>query len=276
MVERGMSGEVVGDRSGVKKAADGTAAGTSGGEAMWAVTFIKELWKKSVWNDAKTVAIATRACAHPSVKVQSAGIHFFLGVEDEEEESESEDEVGGAERGGTLSLADTRAPHRQGPDIKKLNRQRVVKKKTKGDDRRLQKAVSVSNKVRLRQLPAFSALPMLMREVAPAAQKRKEKAAKEGTKVNFPALDLLHDPQRFGEDLYENLHKHGGLAGRRRVVFGCLTRRRPNRQAILARAQGAHHAVAVAGHGCAQALCARLLQLCHQVRVAVSLRLSAG
>lgn len=28
-------------------------------------------------------------------------------------------------------------------------------------------------------------------------------------KVNFPALELLHDPQRFGEDLYENLQKHG-------------------------------------------------------------------
>jgi protein SDA1 len=41
------------------------------------------------------------------------------------------------------------------------------------------------------------------------AQKRKEKAAKEGYKVNFPALDLLHDPQRFGEDLYDNLQKHG-------------------------------------------------------------------
>lgn len=94
MVERGMSAEVVGDRGGAGAAKRlGEEKGGGAGEAMWAVTFIKELWKKSVWNDAKTVAIATRACAHPSVKVQSAGIHFFLGVEDEEEESESEDEV---------------------------------------------------------------------------------------------------------------------------------------------------------------------------------------
>jgi len=28
-------------------------------------------------------------------------------------------------------------------------------------------------------------------------------------KVNFPALELLHDAQRFGEDLYENMQKHG-------------------------------------------------------------------
>lgn len=118
-----MSAEVVGDRGKLK----GTDASTKGGEAMWAVTFIKELWKKGVWNDTKTVAIAARACSHPNVKVQSAGIHFFLGVEDEEDDEESEDE---------------------GPDIKKLNRQRVVKKKTKGDDRRLERAKVIAGKVR--------------------------------------------------------------------------------------------------------------------------------
>lgn len=125
MVDRGMAGEVVGDKGGLSKNKD---ASTKGGEAMWAVTFIKELWKKGIWNDAKTVSIAVSACRHPVVKVQSAGIHFFLGVEDEEEEEESEDE---------------------GPDLKKMVRQRVVKKRTKGDDRRLARARVVAGKVKI-------------------------------------------------------------------------------------------------------------------------------
>lgn len=40
-------------------------------------------------------------------------------------------------------------------------------------------------------------------------QKRKEKLANSVNKTNFPALELLNDPQRFGEDMYENLSKHG-------------------------------------------------------------------
>ena len=30
-----------------------------------------------------------------------------------------------------------------------------------------------------------------------------------GATPNFPALELLHDPQTFGEKLYDNLHRHG-------------------------------------------------------------------
>jgi len=42
MVERGMDGEVVGDK--------GKGKGKqNGGEAMWAVMMVRELWKKQVW-----------------------------------------------------------------------------------------------------------------------------------------------------------------------------------------------------------------------------------
>ena len=34
-----------------------------------------------------------------------------------------------------------------------------------------------------------------------------------GSTPNFPALELLHDPQTFGEKLYDNLHRHGALSG---------------------------------------------------------------
>jgi hypothetical protein len=52
MVERGMDGEVVGDKGKnrakpVPAAPDGTAK--VGDEAMWAVVVTKELWRKGVW-----------------------------------------------------------------------------------------------------------------------------------------------------------------------------------------------------------------------------------
>lgn len=49
MVERGMSGEVLGDKGKAKLGAAGEAARQYGAEAMWAVVLTKELWKKSVW-----------------------------------------------------------------------------------------------------------------------------------------------------------------------------------------------------------------------------------
>lgn len=165
MVERGMDAPVVGDKGRNNAGANKLKQG--GGEAMWAITLIKELWKKQVWTDTKTVSIAARACSHPNVKVQSAGIHFFLGNDDEDDD-ESGDE-------------------NEGPSIKKLEHQANIKKKTKAGERKMAKA-RVS-----------------------ATKKRKEKWAKEDNKVNFPALELLHDPQKFGEDLYENLQKHGEL-----------------------------------------------------------------
>lgn len=44
MVESGMQGEVVGDKGKGKNKNK-----VQGGEAMWAVMMVKELWKKGVW-----------------------------------------------------------------------------------------------------------------------------------------------------------------------------------------------------------------------------------
>lgn len=87
MVESGMGAEVVGDK--------GKGKGKEqGGEAMWAVMMVRELWKKGVWTDAKTVSIAALAAFHPNTKVQSAAIHFFLGSETDGDEEDSDAEDG--------------------------------------------------------------------------------------------------------------------------------------------------------------------------------------
>ncbi|TRM59483.1 SDA1-domain-containing protein [Schizophyllum amplum] len=163
MVERGMDGEVLGDRGKLRAAAGPTAdrSAHNGDEAMWAVVLTKELWKKGIWNDTKTVSIVALGCFHPVMKVQSASIHFFLGSDDENDDSDDED---------------------YGPDIRSLQHQREVKKKTRAGEKKLDK----------------------QRKTA----KKKRKARASATTTNFPALQLLNDPQSFAEKLYDNLNRY--------------------------------------------------------------------
>ena len=49
MVERGMEGEMIGDKGKAKAGAANEAARQHGGEAMWAVILTKELWRKGIW-----------------------------------------------------------------------------------------------------------------------------------------------------------------------------------------------------------------------------------
>ncbi|KAG9012271.1 Severe Depolymerization of Actin [Tulasnella sp. JGI-2019a] len=163
MVERGMDAEVLGDKGKIRGQVKGERTSKDvGDEAMWAVAMVKELWKKSVWNDAKTVSIVTLGCFHPVTKVQNACLHFFLGSDDDKDESEEEDE---------------------GPDLRKLAHQRQINKKTKGTEAQLTRAKKKAKKARLAKENGLAATP------------------------NFPALQLLHDPQNFGEKLYDLLHR---------------------------------------------------------------------
>ncbi|KAI8998932.1 actin cytoskeleton organization and cell cycle progression protein [Trametes punicea] len=159
MVERGMDAEVVGDKGKLKAAA---GPGNNGEEAMWAVVLTKELWRKGIWSDAKTVSIIALGCFHPVVKVQSASLHFFLGGDEEEEDSDNEEE--------------------DLPDIKALQHRREINKKTRSGEKKLQK-------------------------IAKALQSKKKKKAESAT-ANFPAIQLLNDPQTFGEKLYDILNKY--------------------------------------------------------------------
>ncbi|WVR07695.1 hypothetical protein IAU60_004737 [Kwoniella sp. DSM 27419] len=163
MVESGMGGLVTGDK--------GKGKGKEkGGEAMWAVMMVKELWKKGVWNDAKTVSIVALAAFHPNTKVQSAALHFFLGSENDAEADDSSDEE------------ESFASARRG--VRAMEHQLQVGKKARKKEKALAQAKKEANKKRTNKLAGLGATP------------------------NFPALELLHDPQTFGEKLYDNLHKH--------------------------------------------------------------------
>ncbi|KAJ3565096.1 hypothetical protein NP233_g7864 [Leucocoprinus birnbaumii] len=176
MVERGMSGEVVGDKGKVRAA--GPTSDTKlhdGEEAMWAIILTKELWKKGVWTDAKTVSIVSLGCLHPTTKVQSASIHFFLSSEEEEEgSSDEEDEV----------------------DVKALHHRREINKKTRSGDKKLRKQLKTAKKV---------SYIFMSRSIHPKKVKQKKQQKGQDT-PNFPALQLLYDPQTFAEKLYDILN----------------------------------------------------------------------
>nr|ASF90233.1 hypothetical protein SPAR01257 [Bartheletia paradoxa] len=130
MVERGMSAAHESSRGAAGKAA--AAASTrsgSGGEAMWSVTLAKELWKKGVWNDAKTVQLVQLACEHPNAKVQSAAIHFFLGSGEGNEDDGEEDED-------------------EGPSIGKLQHIKTINKTTRSSEKKMAKAQKAVTKKR--------------------------------------------------------------------------------------------------------------------------------
>lgn len=93
MVEQGADMDFVFDK-GKKPVRAGDISHQSGDDALWAVFLTKDLWRKGIWNDAKSVAIVSLGCFHPITKVQSAALHFFLDEEAEEDSSEDEDEVG--------------------------------------------------------------------------------------------------------------------------------------------------------------------------------------
>ncbi|KAI6043102.1 SDA1-domain-containing protein [Pisolithus marmoratus] len=162
MVERGMDAEVLGDKGKLRAAAGSSGERTTNGDdAMWAVIMTKELWKKGIWTDAKSVAIVALGCFHPAMKVQTASIHFFLGSDDDQENSDDEEE------------ADV--------DVKALHHRREINKKTRSGDKKLRKQLKVA---------------------------KKKKSKDDVVTPNFPALQLLNDPQTFAEKLFDKLNRY--------------------------------------------------------------------
>ena len=52
--------------------------------AKCSLDVLVSLYKKKVWEDAKTVNVIASACFAPESKVRSTALNFFLGVDDEQ------------------------------------------------------------------------------------------------------------------------------------------------------------------------------------------------
>lgn len=66
-------------------------------QGIWAAKLTRELWRRGIWDDSRTVEIMTQATLHGDVKIAISGVMFFLDADKEREanfEDNSEDEDG--------------------------------------------------------------------------------------------------------------------------------------------------------------------------------------
>lgn len=99
---------------------------------LWAVKITRELWKRSVWSDSRTVEIMKQAALSRNPKVLVGAVKFFLGVDQEREEvieGGNSDDDGLSKRVEDL---------RKGVGISKTNKKK----------RQLEKAVATLKRVR--------------------------------------------------------------------------------------------------------------------------------
>lgn len=61
------------------------------GNGLWATKLTRELWRRGVWDDSRTVELMTQACIHTDTKVVISGVKFFLGADKEREANFDDD-----------------------------------------------------------------------------------------------------------------------------------------------------------------------------------------
>ncbi|KAM4719620.1 protein SDA1 homolog [Anableps anableps] len=105
-----------------------------------------ELYKRNIWNDAKTVNVITTACFSKVTKILVGGLKFFLGKdEDEKNESDSESE-------------------NEGTSARDLMMRYSTGKKTTKNKKKLEKAMKVLKKHKKKKKPEvfnFSAIHLI-------------------------------------------------------------------------------------------------------------------
>lgn len=128
-----------------------------------ALDIVTELYKKNVWDDAKTVNAIANACFSSNSKVMIAAIGFFLGRDEEDEKDENSDSEEDVE-----SVGESR---------KKVKEARMANK--------------VNKKTRKRQ--------RIEERMEKRAAKRQKKSKTDP--FNVKALHMIYDPQKMAEKL---------------------------------------------------------------------------
>ncbi|XP_068797317.1 protein SDA1 homolog isoform X2 [Struthio camelus] len=136
-----------------------------------------ELYRRNIWNDAKTVNVITTACFSKVTKVLVAGLKFFLGRdEDENQDSDSESED-------------------DGPTARDLMVRYATNKKTTKRKKKLEKAMKVLKKQKKKRKPEvfnFSAIHLIHdpQDFAEKLLKQLENC-KERFEVKMMFMDLI-------------------------------------------------------------------------------------
>lgn len=93
-------------------------------QGLWATKLTRELWRRGIWDDSRTIEIMTQAALHPDVKVSIAGAKFFLGADKEREENFEDD-----------------SSDEEGFDLGKIKHSMQINKKSLKRGKRLEQAV---------------------------------------------------------------------------------------------------------------------------------------
>ncbi|XP_067413135.1 protein SDA1 homolog isoform X2 [Emydura macquarii macquarii] len=136
-----------------------------------------ELYRRNIWNDAKTVNVITTACFSKVTKILVAGLKFFLGKdEDEKRESDSESED-------------------EGPTARDLMVRYATGKKTTKHKKKLEKAMKVLKKHKKKKKPEvfnFSAIHLIHDPQGFAEKLLKQlETSKERFEVKMMLMDLI-------------------------------------------------------------------------------------
>ena len=97
-------------------------------QGLWATKLTRELWRRGIWDDSRTVEIMTQAALHPDVKVAVAGARFFLGADKEREDNFEE------------------SSDKDGFDMNELRHKMQINKKTSKRGKKLEQAVKAMKK----------------------------------------------------------------------------------------------------------------------------------
>ncbi|KAJ7327227.1 hypothetical protein JRQ81_016986 [Phrynocephalus forsythii] len=136
-----------------------------------------ELYRRNIWNDAKTVNVITTACFSKVTKIQVAGLKFFLGKdEDEKKDSDSESED-------------------DSPTARDLMVRYSTGRKTTKNKKKLEKAMKVLKKHKKKKKPEvfnFSAIHLIHdpQDFAEKLLKQLE-SSKERFEVKMMHMDLI-------------------------------------------------------------------------------------
>lgn len=98
-------------------------------KALWAIKLTRELWKRQIWTDPKSVEIMKEAALADNEKVIIGGVRFFLGGDKEREEAAEEE-----------------SDEDDGIDMAQLRHQAGINKKTKKKEKALKKATATVRK----------------------------------------------------------------------------------------------------------------------------------
>ncbi|XP_077332642.1 LOW QUALITY PROTEIN: protein SDA1 homolog [Lithobates pipiens] len=135
-----------------------------------------ELYRRNIWNDAKTVNVITTACFSKVTKILVAALQFFLGRDEEKKDSDSESED-------------------DGPTARDLMVRYATSKKNTKSKKKLDKAMKVLKKHKKKKRPEvynFSAIHLIHdpQEFAEKLLKELENS-KERFEVKMMLMDLI-------------------------------------------------------------------------------------